>query len=272
MVLSGGAARGLAHIGVARALEEAGQPVDVIGGTSMGSLIGGMWARELTPAQGMELAARLANAEALLDRTFPYASVMASRKVTAVTQELFGTRLIEDLWRPFFCVSTNISTAAPMVHERGPLWRAVRASIALPGVFSPILNDQSEILVDGGVMNNFPVDIMAGRYELGCIIASNVSPHRQKPYPYPFGESVSGWRVLWSRINPLAKPIRVPSLVGTMLRTMEVNSLYHRRAAEQLADVLIEPDVRDVNFLDFAAYRDLEQRGYDAARAALEKR
>jgi len=271
VVLSGGAARGLAHIGVARALEEAGQPVDIIGGTSMGALLGAMWARGTTPAEGMVLAERMANPRMLFDRTFPYTSIMASRKITQVARELFGERQIEDLWRPFLCVSTNLSVAAPVVHERGPLWRAVRASIALPGIFSPVLNDKNELLVDGGVMNNFPLDIMAARYELGLLIGSNVSPHRERPYPHTFGESISGWQVLWSRVNPFGQPLRVPTLAGTILRTMEVNSLYQRRTAEQLADVLIEPDVREFNFLDFAAYRELEQRGYEAGRAAVNR-
>lgn len=269
MVFSGGTARGLAHIGVIRALLEAGQPVDVIGGTSMGAFIGGGWAAGLTPAGGMELAARMANPDYLLDRTFPYTSVMASRKVTAAIREVLGEAQLEDLWRPFFCVSTNLSIAEPVIHERGPLWRAVRASIALPGVFTPILNEKKEMLVDGGVMNNFPVDIMAARGGFGLIIGCNVSPRREKPSNYELGESLSGWKVLWSRINPFAKPLRVPTLAGSMLRTVEVNSLYHRKEAERLADILIEPQTADFNFLDFAAYRALEQRGYEAAVEAL---
>ena len=268
-VFSGGAARGLAHIGAVRALDDAGQPVDYIGGTSMGAFIGGGWALGLTPDDGMALAARMANPDYLLDRTFPYTSVMASGKITAVMQEVFGDRQIEDLWRPFFCVSTNLSVATPVIHDRGPLWRAVRSSIALPGVFSPILTDKHELLVDGGVMNNFPVDILASRYEFGLIIGINVSPRREQPFAHDFGDSVSGWRVLWSRINPFGQPLRVPTLAGTMLRTVEVNSLYHRKAVEQLANLLIEPDVREYGFLDFAAYRELEQRGYDAGRAAV---
>ncbi len=74
---------------------------------------------------------------------------------------------------------------------------------------------------------------------------------------------------MWSRINPFAKPLRVPTLAGSMLRTVEVNSLYHRKEAERLADILIEPQTADFNFLDFAAYRALEQRGYEAAVEAL---
>ncbi len=270
VVFSGGAARGMAHIGVVRALDEAGIEVDAIGGTSMGALLGACWAVGMNAAAFMEAGERLANPDQLLDRTFPYSAVMASRKVTAVIHELFGERQIEDLWRPFFCVSTNLSIAAPVIHDRGPLWRAVRASTALPGVFSPILNDNNEILVDGGVMNNFPVDILAARDDYGLIVASNVSPHRERPYPYPFGDSISGWRVMLSRLLPFGERLHAPSLVGTIMRTMEVNSLYQRKAAEALAHVLIEPEVRDFNFLDFAAFRALEQRGYEAARVALD--
>lgn len=269
MVFSGGAARGLAHIGAIRALVEAGQPVDVIGGSSMGALIGGLWAVGLSPAECMELAARMSNPTYLLDRTFPSTSVMASQIVTEAIKEMLGEGQIEDLWRPFFCVSTNLSIAEPVIHERGSLWHSVRSSIALPGVFTPILNEKKEVLVDGGVMNNFPMDIMAARGGFSLLIGCNVSPRREKPSNYDLGESLSGWKVLWHRLNPLAEPLRVPTLTGTMLRTVEVNSLYHRKEAERLADILIEPQTADFNYLDFAAYRTLEQRGYEAGRAAL---
>lgn len=268
-VFSGGAARGLAHIGVIRAFDEVGLAVDFIGGTSMGAFISGGWAAGLTPADGMELARKMANPDYLLDRTFPYTSVMASRKMTAAIREVLGEVNIEDLWRPFFCVSTNLSIAAPVVHDRGPLWRAVRASIALPGIFSPILNEKNEILTDGGVMNNFPVDIMASRAEFGLIIGCNVSPARENPTAYVLGDSLSGWKVLWSRINPFAKTMNVPTLAGTMLRTVEVNSLYNRKEAQRYADILIEPDTLGFNFLAFADYKILEQRGYEAGMAAL---
>lgn len=268
-VFSGGAARGLAHIGIIRAFEESNFPVDYIGGASMGAFIGGGWAAGLTPADGMRLAERMANPDYLLDRTFPYTSVMASKKVTAVIQEIMGGFDIEDLWRPFFCVSTNLTAAEPVLHERGPLWRAVRASIALPGIFTPVLNENNEILTDGGVMNNFPVDIMASRADFGLIIGCNVSPLREKPSAYELGESLSGWKVLWNRVNPFSKRMNVPTLASTMLRTVEVNSLYHRKEAVRYADLLIEPDTRNYNFLDFEAYRELEQRGFEAGMAAL---
>lgn len=268
-VFSGGAARGMAHIGVIRALYEDHMPVDYIGGSSMGAFIGAGWATGLSPAEGMEMAARMANPDYLLDRTLPYTSVMASKKITMAIQEVMGDRQIEDLWRPFFCVSTNLSIAEPVLHERGSLWRAIRASMALPGIFTPILNDKNEVLVDGGVMNNFPADIMASRAEFDLIIGSNVSRRRELPSAYELGESLSGWKVLRSRITPFSRSMRIPTLPGILLRTIEVNSLYHRKEAEQLADILIEPDTRDFGFLDFDAYKTLEQRGYEAGKAAL---
>jgi predicted acylesterase/phospholipase RssA len=254
---------------VIQALKEAGQPVDYIGGASMGAFIGACWARGIEPEQLNEYGPRMANSSYLLDRTLPYSSVMTSRKLTTALQELFGERQIEDLWRPFFCVSTNLSNAAPVIHELGTLYKAVRASMAMPGIFTPILNENNEMLVDGGVMNNFPVDIMATRAEFDLIIGSNVSPRQDKPSNYDFGESISGWEVLWSRINPFSEPMRVPTLAGIILRTVEVNSLYHRNKVERFADILIKPDVTDFSFLDFASYQTMVHRGYEAGKAAI---
>lgn len=269
LVFSGGSARGMAHIGVVQALEEVGQPIDYIGGTSMGALIGAGMAMGYTSEEGVALAARFADPSAIIDRTLPYTSIMSSRKVTALLQELYGDRRIEDLWRPFFCVSTNLSTATPVIHDRGLLWRAVRASISLPGIFSPILNERNELLVDGGVMNNFPVDIMSERADFGLLIGSNVSPHAEEPSPHTFGDSVSGWEILVSRLNPFGPTKGAPSMVGTMLRTMEVNSLYHRKNARALADILIEPDVADYGIMAFHEYESLIRRGYEAARETI---
>lgn len=269
VVFSGGSARGLAHLGVIQAMEQAGLAIDYIGGTSVGAMIGAGWAAGISADDGLKLAQSMANPATILDRTFPYTAIMASRKVTDVLHALYGERHIEDLWRPFFCVSTNLTTATLVVHEQGLLWRAVRASTALPGVFSPILNEQGELLADGGIMNNFPVDVMATRLDCGLLIGVNVSPHVQSEEHYSFGESISGWEVLLSRANPFASRRQVPSLAAIMLRTMEVNSLNQRNSAERLADIIIEPHVQDIGALDFSAFETLIARGYAAGRDEL---
>lgn len=269
MAFSGGAARGMAHIGVIGALEELGQPVDYIGATSMGALISAGWAQGRTYADGIALARQFSNPANILDRTFPATAVMVSRKVTNILIELFGDTTIEDLWRPFFCISTNLSAAVPVIHQRGPLWRAIRASIALPAVFTPILNENNELLVDGGVMNNFPVDVLGTRCAFGLMIGSNVSPHTEQPFPQQFGDSISGWDVLISRFNPFRETKPYPALASIVMRTLEVNSVYHRKRAEQYADIIIQPDVTEFSFMAFDRYQELIDRGYQAAMTAM---
>lgn len=269
LVLSGGAARGMAHIGVIHALEEMGLPVDYVGGTSIGALIGGAWVMRNDYEGLTQLAERFANPRELFDYTLPFTSVMASHKLTRVLQDIFGETLIEEMWRPFFAVATNLSTAEPVIQDRGQLWQAIRASSALPPVFSPLLNEERQVLVDGGVMNNFPVEIMVGRTEGGPVVGVNVNPHRERPGKYDFGDSISGWQVLRGRILPFGKKLRVPSLVGSMMRTMEINTVYHNKETQKLAALLIEPDVKQFGILDFGAYRALIDIGYTAAREAL---
>jgi predicted acylesterase/phospholipase RssA/CRP-like cAMP-binding protein len=264
LVLSGGAARGFAHLGVFRALEELGIAIDRVGGTSMGALMGAGYAMGRTYAEMLGLAERLANPKQLFDYTLPYVSLMASKKVTNVTIEVFEGLCIEDLWRPFFCVSSNLTQAQPVVHQMGPLWKAVRASIAIPGVFSPILHE-GDVLVDGGAMNNFPVDIMRDLCGAGTVIGVNVSPAEEIAKEYEFGPSISGWQVLWGRINPLARQMQVPNVAANLVRALEVDSLYLLKSTQSLADLLIQPDVKGFASLDFAAYEAISEIGYMVA-------
>lgn len=268
LVLSGGAARGFAHLGAFRALEESGIQVDRIGGTSMGALLGAAYAMGRSCDDILELARIFANPKRLFDYTLPFTALMASRKVTSMLVDVFGDLCIEDLWCPFFCVSSNLSRSRPVLHQAGPLWKSVRASIAIPGIFSPILHE-GDVLVDGGAMNNFPVDIMRSLCEGGAVIGVNVSPPEEETEAYQFGTSVSGWQVLWSRINPFVKRLPVPTLGANLMRSLEVNSVYQIRSQQGLADLLIQPEVKQYQILAFAAYESIAEAGYQAAREQL---
>jgi predicted acylesterase/phospholipase RssA/CRP-like cAMP-binding protein len=268
LVLSGGGARGWAHVGAFRALNEANVPVDRVGGTSMGALVGAGCAMDLPYEEMVRLAAQFADPRQLFDYTLPFVSLMTTRKITGVLQKVFGDLRIEDLWRPFFCVSCNLSQAEPMVHQSGLLWLAVRASIAVPGLFAPILH-RGNVLVDGGVMNNFPVDIMREFCEGGAVIGVSVNPIKEKIQRYEFGFSVSGWRVLWSRLNPLTRPLQVPTLTTNLLRILEVNTAHQIMTQRSLADLLILPDVKEYGILDFDEYAPIIEAGYQAAREQL---
>ena len=180
---------------------------------------------------------------------------------------MFGETLIEDLWTPFACVSANLTRAEPVIHERGPLWEAVRASSAIPGVFTPIVKD-GEILVDGGIMNNYPVDIMRRMVGSGSVIGSNAEA-ASRNRSFDFGPSVSGWRVLLDRLTPGGRRRRYPSIIGTLLRATSVSSKHLGAGADALADVVIRYPARDFGNLEFDRYEELTSIGHEAAIATL---
>jgi predicted acylesterase/phospholipase RssA len=232
--------------------------------------MGGTFHLSESNAELMIMASHFANPKVLFDYTLPITSLMASKKMTRFTQDLFGDLLIEDLWYPFFCVACNLSTAEQVVFQSGPLWRAIRASLAIPGVWTPVM-ENDEALSDGSIIDSFPVNIMADLCESERIIGVQVSPYRDVKRHYDFDTSISGWRILHSRINPFAKPLRSPSIIGTIMRAQEVSSVHHSKTHEAMIDLLIHPEVRRFGILDFAAYEAIAQVGYETALEPLHK-
>lgn len=269
LVLSGGGARGFAHLGLLRALEELRLPWDWVGGTSMGALVGIAFALGLRSDQALAQAAAFGNPQALFDYTLPLVSLFASDKVTGMLRAVAGEQRIEDLWRPYFAVATDLSAAQMVVQERGLLWRAVRASLSLPGIFAPVIDEQGHILVDGGLMNNFPVDVMRDRLGTGTIIAVNVGNVLAGDQPYRYEAGLSGWQVLRSRLDPWTEKIAAPSLAGILLRSLMVNNQRWVQHTQQLCDVLIEPAVQPFGLLQFTEYAAIADLGYAAAQPAL---
>ena len=266
LVLGGGGARGLSHIGVIRALEEAGLNIDLVGGTSIGGLVGGAYASGLDIEGMVNLVRTFGKRKHFVDYTVPLVSFFSSRKITAMLQGVYGDVCIEDLWRPYFCMTSNLTQARPMVHQQGPLWKYVRATIAVPAIFTPV-TDNGELLVDGGVMNNLPIDVMRTLSEGGPVIAVNVSPESDPGRNYTFGTHVYGWEVLSSRIR--RHPLNVPSLFASLMRAMEVNELHSRRAKLDLADLLINPPIASFSLLEFESWEKIIEVGYRAAREAI---
>jgi predicted acylesterase/phospholipase RssA len=271
LVLGGGGARGFAHIGALRALHESGVEVDIVGGTSIGAVVAAGHASGLSVDMMMELARTFASPRKVLDRTLPVVSLMAGRKVTAVYQRILGSVAIEDLWVPCFAVSSGLSRAEVVVHRRGTLWEAVRASTAIPAIFPPMLSAQNEVLVDGNVMNNMPLDVMREWCESGTVIGINPMPTHDKLKPYHFGPSLTGWEALMGRLRWFGSKIRAPSILGSVMRATEINSANRMRqpSFRALADVLIEPPVEKYGILEFGAYEPVIEIGYQAAREKI---
>ena len=131
-------------------------PVDLVGGTSIGAVLAALVAMGLDPTEIAEFARR--QFRSLFDPTLPIVSLLAGRRIQTRLSDTFGAIEIEDLATPFFCVSTNLTQALEVVHRHGPLAKAVRASISLPGILPPVASG-GDLLVDGGLTNNLPIDL-----------------------------------------------------------------------------------------------------------------
>jgi NTE family protein len=262
LVLSGGGARAYAHIGVVRALREAGLPFDVIGGTSMGAIIAACVAMGW-PDDEIEQRITKAFVESnpLGDYTLPVVSLVKGRRVDDRLQEAFGETLIEDLDVPFFAVSTDLVSADMRVHRGGLLRRALRASISLPGILPPVV-DGDGLLVDGAVLRNFPVDVLKDIHR-GPIIGVDVAL-RDGIDPEDFRDppGFMGWIAAHGFQS-------APPIASLLMRaaTLKIDPWEGRSGA----DLLIVPDMPDVDLRNWKRFDDVVAAGYEAAVAALQR-
>ncbi len=263
LVLSGGGARAYAHIGVIRALHESGAPIDFLGGASMGAIIAAGVAMGW-PDEEIERRIRHAFVQTspLSDIAFPMIAMTRGNVVRQRLEEHFGEVLIEDLWLPFYCVSSNLTTGEDQLHDRGMLRKALRASASLPGVMPPQIVDGS-VLVDGAVTNNLPVDIMR-RWQRGAVVGVDVA-EEGAIRPGDVQPPASLWK--WIASGAWR---RGPPIVALLIRAATVSNA---RTAENLArntDLLITPMIDGVGLQDWKAFDPAVEAGHQAAVAALE--
>ncbi|HTH04393.1 MAG TPA: patatin-like phospholipase family protein, partial [Ilumatobacteraceae bacterium] len=268
LVLSGGGARGFAHLGVYRALVEAGVPVDAVGGCSIGAPLGAAIAGEVPTGQLVDVVQR--QFEHLLDYTLPMVSLVKGQRISSSIASVLGDLDIEDLWIPFYCVSTNLTRSQLEVHRRGSASRAVRASVAIPGILPPVPYGD-DLLVDGGVLNNMPFEAMRNDRRIDTVIAVDVAPDRGPRASSDFGTSVSGFRALASSVRPTGASY--PSLASVLLRSMLVGAVHNQRlsAASETIDLLIKLDLPGVGLLDFKRVHEVADRGYSSSRDTVQQ-
>lgn len=270
IALGGGFARGLAHLGVLRAMRELNLPVDAVGAASMGAMIGAQCLMGHASSRIAEVI-RTGFARSFDDMTLPFLSFKRGGKASRFVRRLFGDIRIEDLWVPYFCVSANLNRAEVKVHTRGSLADAVLASSRAPGIFPPVVID-GELHVDGGLINNVPVDIMRSFVDEGVVIGVDVSPPHELNQIADYGEDVPGWRAAWHRFNPTRdRRIYRPSILLVLMRVIEFGGISYRREKAAGADVYISPDVLRFKRNDFHAAEDIEEAGYRASRETLLK-
>lgn len=264
LVLSGGGARAYAHIGALKALRERGVPIDFVGGVSMGAIVAAGAAMGWDEAEMDErIRAAFVRTSPLDDIALPLLAMTSGVKVSERLAQHFGEAHIEDLWLPFFCLSSNLTTGAYQLHRRGLLRQALRASISLPGVLPPATDGQN-VLVDGAVMKNYPADIMRAA-QLGPIVGVDVTASRSITAE-DVARPSSVWR--WIRSGQWRNG---PPIVSLLMRTATVSTGRDLAAAREATDVLVLPDVAGIEIRDWAAYDVAVEAGYRATLEALDK-
>lgn len=264
LVLSGGGARAYAHVGAARALRERNVPIDFVGGVSMGAIVAAGLAMGWDDEElHRRIQEAFVNSSPLDDMALPILAMTRGEKVSARLAHHFGETQIADLWLPFFCLSSNLTTGAYHMHRRGLLRQALRATIALPGVLPPATEDNN-VLVDGAVLKNFPADVMRAS-QLGPIVGVDVTGGRSITAD-DVARPESAWRWLLS-----GQWRKGPPIVSLLMRAATVSSGRDLIAAREATDVLVMPEVGRVEIRDFAAYEPAVAEGYRAMNEALDK-
>lgn len=269
VAMSGGGGRAFAQIGAARALTEAGYTIDVLTGTSMGSVVAGSLAYVEDPnalAEYLETGFRGAN---IVDYTLPVVSLASGKGLTAAIEHTCGPVRIEELTLPFSCLSTNLTTASLVEHRTGRVADALRASVSLPGVFPPVVVN-GDLLVDGGVMENLPVGPLVRDPAVSTVIAIDVAPPTGPSSLVEYGGGVSGPRALRNQMS--RHRTSYPGLANTVMASMLLSSARARNQAienEQI-DLYLSLNLKGVKLLDFEAISAVAERGYQATIDRLE--
>lgn len=244
LVLGGGAARGFAHVGVIRALEQEKIPIDLVVGTSVGSLIGAIYAHDRNSFE-LEWTAFALEQDDIFDygllSAFTGMGAAKGEKLEAFVRSKVPVANIEELKIPFVAVATDLNRGTRVVLDKGSVGRAVRASSAIPGVFQPV-DHQGKLLVDGGVIDNIPVSVARDK-GADMVIAVDI------------GKQVSNFNIA--------------DIFDVMIQSLAIMSAENARTRKQEADVLITPNVGDVGMLDFTQKKRCMQAGIEATQKML---
>ncbi|XP_064584179.1 patatin-like phospholipase domain-containing protein 7 isoform X2 [Zonotrichia leucophrys gambelii] len=274
LVLGGGGARGCSQVGVIRALIEAGIPVDMIGGTSIGAFMSALYAEERSYNQ-MRIKARqwamVMNSvfKTILDLTYPITSMFSGAAFNKSINNIFKDKQIEDLWIPYFTITTDITASAMRVHRDGSLWRYVRASMSLSGYMPPLCDPKDgHLLMDGGYINNLPADV-ARSMGAKVVIAIDVGS-RDETDLTNYGDCLSGWWLLWKRWNPLAEKVKVLNMAEIQTRLAYVCCV---RQLEMVKNSdyceYIRPPIDRYGTLDFGKFDEICEVGYQHGKTVF---
>ncbi|KAJ4300407.1 phosphatidylcholine and lysophosphatidylcholine phospholipase [Collariella sp. IMI 366227] len=274
LVLGGGGARGIAHVGVIRAMQEAGIPIDLVGGTSIGAFIGALYARHADFVPIVNAAKKFSGRMAsmwrfALDLTYPSASYTTGHEFNRGIFKALGNTQIEDFWLDYYCNTTNISKSRAEFHTSGYAWRYVRASMSLAGLFPPLC-DEGSMLLDGGYVDNLTVSHMKS---LGSdvIFAVDVGALDDNT-PQAFGDSLSGMWAFFNRWNPFSSVPNPPTLAEIQARLAYVSSVDALERAKTMSGcIYMRPPIEEYGTLDFGKFMEIYAVGYKYGQEFIAK-
>ncbi|CAM9586959.1 unnamed protein product [Lampetra fluviatilis] len=275
LVLGGGGARGCSQVGLIKAMQDVSIPIDMVGGTSIGSFIGALYAEERNVGRvrtrAREWAMEMKSVfRKVLDLTYPITSMMSGHAFNQSIRNVFKDKQIEDLWIPYFNVTTDITASTMRVHTDGSLWRYTRASMSLSGYLPPLCDPKDgHLLMDGGYINNLPADV-ARSMGAKTVIAIDVGS-RDDTDLTNYGDCLSGWWLLWKRFNPWAEKVKVPDMAEIQSRLAYVCCVRQLEVVKN-SDYCeyIRPPIDRYKTLDFGKFDEIYEMGYQHGKTVFE--
>ena len=245
LVLSGGGALGFAHIGVIKVLQEYNIPIDIVVGTSMGSLVGASFCAGLSVEEMTEFACKFKTIN-MVDINFDVSGLFSGKGVMKEINKFLPEKNIESLDRAFACVATDLFSEKEIVFKMGPVRDAVRASISIPGIFVPVQTEDM-LLVDGGLLNNMPEDVAM---EMGADVIISVDV-----------------------LNKFRLDKKPKNMIEALIYSLAVSTKEIQSLKSQHADVILKPDMKDLSQLTFAKDKTLLaiERGENEAEAHIKE-
>lgn len=201
------------------------------------------------------------------DYTLPIMSIVQGEKMSRLLRRYFSDTLIEDLWIPYFAVSASLSENREYIHRSGKLWRAARASASLPAIFPPLI-EKSNLLVDGGILNNLPVGIMRASIR-GKVIAVNLSTSENISFEEK--RLPTGWEYFKRRLFSQGDLKAVPTLHQVVLKSTMLGSRREAQAAKLQADLFLNPPISSFDLLDWQSFHEICEVGYKYSRQRVAK-
>ncbi|XP_029470328.1 patatin-like phospholipase domain-containing protein 7 isoform X3 [Rhinatrema bivittatum] len=275
LVLGGGGARGCSQVGIIKALMESGIPIDLIGGTSIGAFMGALYAEERSynrvRIKAREWSMSMTSVlNKVLDLTYPITSMFSGAGFNKSIRCIFQDKQIEDLWIPYFNITTDITASAMRIHTDGSLWSYVRASMSLSGYMPPLCDPKDgHLLMDGGYINNLPADV-ARQIGAKVVLAIDVGS-RDEMDLYNYGDALSGWWLLWNRWNPFAQKVKVLNMAEIQTRLAYVCCV---RQLEMVKNdeycEYIRPPIDRYGTLEFGKFDEICEVGYQHGKTVFD--